>query len=160
MWHILDLISKWDKNYSCIQHSHYILITNALISSLIPTKWVHPNENFKIQQNKMVKTMYVPNTISIPTHKVDFSHQALGFREITRNRQWNRRKVRRGEERKKEREEREREEGLPYSTRKSRQDGWHDSFISRANWHGAILSMWHSTRQHGTTDTCQSYESR
>jgi hypothetical protein len=47
--------------------------------------------------------MYVPNTISIPTHEVDFSHQALGFREITRNRQWSRRKVRRGEGRKKER---------------------------------------------------------
>jgi hypothetical protein len=51
----------------------------------------------------MVKTTYIPNMIRIPTHRVDFSHQGLGFRERTQNCQWNRRKVRRGEVRKKER---------------------------------------------------------
>jgi hypothetical protein len=104
MWAILDLIPKWDKNYSFIQHNYYILITNTLISSLIPTTWVHPNENIKIQQNETVKTTYVPNTIRIPTHGVDFSHQGLRFGERTQNHQWNRRKVSRGEGRKKERE--------------------------------------------------------
>jgi hypothetical protein len=52
---------------------------------------------------------YVPNTIRIPTHGVDFSHQGLGFWRRTQNRQWNHRKVSRGEGRKREREEEERE---------------------------------------------------
>jgi hypothetical protein len=72
---ILDLIPKWDQSYSRIQHSHYILITNTLISFLIPTTWVHLNKNYKIQQNETVKTTYVPNMIRIPTHGVNFSHQ-------------------------------------------------------------------------------------
>jgi hypothetical protein len=53
----------------------------------------------------MVKTTYVPNTIRIPTHGVDFSHQGLRFWGRTRNRQWSCRKVSRGEGRKREREE-------------------------------------------------------
>jgi hypothetical protein len=68
----------------------------------------------------MVNTTYVPNTIRILTHRVDFLNQGLGFGERTQNHQWSRRKVNRGEGRKKEREEEERErEGLPYSTRES-----------------------------------------
>jgi hypothetical protein len=75
--------------------------------------------------NETVKMTYVPNTIRIPTHGVDFSHQGLEFGERTRNRQWSRRKVSRGEGRKKdrEREGRKRNEGLPYSARKSCQAG-------------------------------------
>jgi hypothetical protein len=57
----------------------------------------------------MVKTTYVPNTIRIPTHGVDFLHQGLRFGERTQNRQWSCCKVSRGEGRKKEREEKERE---------------------------------------------------
>jgi hypothetical protein len=41
--------------------------------------------------------VYVPNTIRIPTHGVDFSHQGLRFGERTRNCQWSRRKVKREE---------------------------------------------------------------
>jgi hypothetical protein len=98
-----------------------------LISSLIPTTGVHPNRNFKIQQNETVKTTYVSNTISIPTHVVDFSHQGLGFEGETQNRQWSRHKVGRGEGRKKEREEKKgRKEELPYSVWESCQPGWRD----------------------------------
>jgi hypothetical protein len=111
MWAIFDLTPKWDQNYSFIQYNHYILITNTLISSLIPTTWVHPNKNFKIQQNETVKTTYVPNTIRIPTHGVNFSHQGLGFGERTQNRQWSRRKVSRGEGRKKLRRKKEKGRG-------------------------------------------------
>jgi hypothetical protein len=50
----------------------------------------------------MIKTTYVPNIIRIPTHRVDFSHQGLGFGGRTQNRQWSHHKVSRGEERKKE----------------------------------------------------------
>jgi hypothetical protein len=57
----------------------------------------------------MVKTTYLPNTIRIPTHGVDFSYQGLRFGERTRNRQWSRRRVSR-EGRKKEKEE-EKEKG-------------------------------------------------
>jgi hypothetical protein len=46
--------------------------------------------------------------IRIPTHEVDFSHQGLAFGERTRNLQWSRRKVSRGEGWKKEREDEER----------------------------------------------------
>jgi hypothetical protein len=56
----------------------------------------------------MVKTTYIPNMIRIPTHRVNFSHQGLGFRERTQNCQWSRRKVRRGEVRKKERKKEKR----------------------------------------------------
>jgi hypothetical protein len=52
---------------------------------------------------------YVPNKNRIPTHEVNFSHQGLRFEERTRDRQWGRRKVRRGEGMKKEREDKERE---------------------------------------------------
>jgi hypothetical protein len=52
---------------------------------------------------------YVPNTIRIPTHGVDFSHQGLEFWGRAQNRQWIHRKVSRGEGRKREREEEERE---------------------------------------------------
>jgi hypothetical protein len=63
---------------------------------------------------------YVPNSIRIPTHGVDFSHHGLRFGDRTQNCQWNRRKVRRGEERKRERDEEERErEWPPYSVRES-----------------------------------------
>jgi hypothetical protein len=76
----------------------------------------------------MVKMTYVPNTINIPTHRVDFSHQGLGFGERIQNPQWSCRKVRRGEGRKKKREEEEREmKGLSYSTPESHQDGLRDS---------------------------------
>jgi hypothetical protein len=75
----------------------------------------------------MVKTTYVPNTIRIPTHGVDFSHQGLGFWGRTQNHQWSRCKVSRGEGRKREREE----EGAPYSADESRHGGWCDSFVSR-----------------------------
>jgi hypothetical protein len=51
----------------------------------------------------MIKTTYVPNTIRILTHRVDFSHQGLRFGGGTQNRQWSHHKVSRGEERKKER---------------------------------------------------------
>jgi hypothetical protein len=57
----------------------------------------------------MVKTTYVPNTIRIPTHGVDFLHKGLGFWGRTQNRQWSRHKVSRGEKKKREREEEERE---------------------------------------------------
>jgi hypothetical protein len=61
------------------------------------------------RQNETVKTTYVPNTIRIPTHKIDFSHQGLGFGARNWNRQWSHRKVSRGEGRRKERGEEERE---------------------------------------------------
>jgi hypothetical protein len=113
MWPILDLIQKCNQNYSFIQHSHYILIVNTLISSLIPTTWVHPNENFKIQQNETTKMIYVPNTIRIPTHEVDFSHQGLRIGERTQNHQWSRRMVNREEGRKKEMRKKEKGRGCP-----------------------------------------------
>jgi hypothetical protein len=109
MWPILDLIPKWDQNYSFIQHNHYIIITNTLISSLIPTTWVHPNKNFKIQQNKMVNMIYIPNMIRIPTHEVDFLHQGLRFGETTWNYQWRHWWIEEKEGRKKEM--RKKEEG-------------------------------------------------
>jgi hypothetical protein len=63
----------------------------------------------------MVKTMYVPNTIRIPTHGVDLSHHGIGFGGRSKNRQWSRNKVER-EQRNKESEEGERErDGAPYS---------------------------------------------
>jgi hypothetical protein len=52
--------------------------------------------------------IYVANTIMIPTHGVDFSHQGLGFWGRTQNHQWSHRKVSSGEGRKREREEEER----------------------------------------------------
>jgi hypothetical protein len=52
---------------------------------------------------------YVPTTIRISTHGVDFFHQGLEFGKRTQNRQWGCRKVSRGEGRKKEKEEEERE---------------------------------------------------
>jgi hypothetical protein len=144
MWAIFDLTPKWDHNYSFIQHNHYILITNTLISSLIPATWVHPNENFKIQQNKMVKMTYVPNKIRIPTHRVDFLHQGLGLWGRTWNRQWSRRKVSRGEGRKREREEEGRGRGtifcgwvtpwwLARLLRESRRPTWCDLIDVRWN---------------------------
>jgi hypothetical protein len=90
---------------------------------LNPNRTVHPSKNFKIQENEMVKTTYVPNTIRTPTLRVDLWHYELGFGERTPNHQWSRRNVKREERRrKKEREEEEREreeeererEGLPY----------------------------------------------
>jgi hypothetical protein len=68
--------------------------------------------------------IYVPNTIRIPTHEVDFSHQGLRIGERTRYRQWSRRMVNREEGRKKERDEKERKrEGMPYSADESHQVG-------------------------------------
>jgi hypothetical protein len=67
----------------------------------------------------MVKTTCVPNTIRIPTHRVNFSHQMLGFGERTWNHQWNHRKVSRGEGRKEQikRWGRKRNGSEPYSVR-------------------------------------------
>jgi hypothetical protein len=79
----------------------------------------------------MVKTICVPNTIRVPTHR-DFSHQGLEFWGRTQNHQWSRRKVSRGEGRKRERDEEEIErEGshiLPSSrVNESRHPTWCDS---------------------------------
>jgi hypothetical protein len=92
-------------------HTTESLHTNCKYIDFIsnPCHIVHPNEKFKIQQNEMVKKTYVPNTIRILIHGVDFSHQGLRFWERTRNRQWSRYKVSRGEGMKRERDEEERE---------------------------------------------------
>jgi hypothetical protein len=58
----------------------------------------------------MVKTMYGPNTIKIPTHKTDLKHYRVGFEGRSKNHQWSHREVER-ECRKKESEEEERERG-------------------------------------------------
>jgi hypothetical protein len=57
----------------------------------------------------MIKTTYVSNTIRIPTHEVDFSHQGHGFGEnlkSTMEPPVNRGEVRRKERRKKEKRRR------------------------------------------------------
>jgi hypothetical protein len=66
---------------------------------------------------------YVPNTIRILTHKVDLWHHRLRFGGGGRspNRQWNCRKVKKGEERKKERRKKEKEGVYPI-LRKSHAD--------------------------------------
>jgi hypothetical protein len=51
---------------------------------------------------------YIANTIRIPTHGVDFSHQGLRFWGRTQNHQWSHHKVSSEEGRKREREEEER----------------------------------------------------
>jgi hypothetical protein len=56
----------------------------------------------------MVKTTYVHNTIMIPTHEVDFSHQGLEFGKTIWNRQWSRWLIEK-EGKKKIREEEEKE---------------------------------------------------
>jgi hypothetical protein len=58
----------------------------------------------------MVKTMYVPNTIEIPTHEADLKHHGVGFEGRSKNHQWSHREVER-EYRKKESGEKEREIG-------------------------------------------------
>jgi hypothetical protein len=135
MWAIFNLTPKWDQNYSFIQHNHYILITNTLISSLIPATWVHPNEKFKIQQNKTVKMTYVPNTIRISAHVVDFSHQGLRFWGRTQNCQWSHSKVSRGDRRKREREkeQRERDESHILPTSRTMVVGMTPSWVTPSN---------------------------
>jgi hypothetical protein len=56
----------------------------------------------------MVKTMYIPNMIEIPTHEADLKHHRVGFEGRSKNRQWSRREVAR-EYRKQESDEEERE---------------------------------------------------
>jgi hypothetical protein len=63
---------------------------------------------------------YVPNTIRIPTHGVDFTCQGLGFWGRTQNCQWSHHKVSRGEGRKREREEEGRGRGAIFLRRLSR----------------------------------------
>jgi hypothetical protein len=134
------LTPKCDQNYSFIQYNHYILITNTLISSLIPAIWVHPNKNFKIQQNKTVKTTYVPNTIRISTHGVDFSHKGSDFRgELKIANGVTARWVEEKEEREKERMKKEKG-GESYSAAESRHGDWWDSCVSRVIHHGVIRS--------------------
>jgi hypothetical protein len=55
---------------------------------------------------------YVPNTIRIPTHGVNFYHHRLGFCERTQNHQWSHHKVRR-EGRKKEKRRKEKGKDCP-----------------------------------------------
>jgi hypothetical protein len=81
MSHILDLIPKWNQNYSFIQHSHFILITIILLSYQIPTAWVHSSKNFKIQQNETVMMTCVSNTIGVPTYGVNLWHHELRIGE-------------------------------------------------------------------------------
>jgi hypothetical protein len=45
---------------------------------------VHPNENFKIQQNKTVKMTYIPNMIRVPTYGGDLGHHELHMEESVR----------------------------------------------------------------------------
>jgi hypothetical protein len=87
----------------------------------------------------MVKTTYVPNTIRIPAHVVDFLH-VLGFWGRTQNCQWSHSKVSRGERRKREREKEERERDESYSTNESHHGGWHDTFVSHAVQHDMTRS--------------------
>jgi hypothetical protein len=60
----------------------------------------------------MVKTTYVPNTIEIPTHKVDLKHNGVGFDGRNKNRQWSHREVERECRKKvKRKKEKEKERG-------------------------------------------------
>jgi hypothetical protein len=54
-----------------------------LLSSQIPTIWVHSSEIFKIQQNETVRMTNVPNTIGVPTHEVDLWHHEFQIGERT-----------------------------------------------------------------------------
>jgi hypothetical protein len=58
----------------------------------------------------MVKTMYVPNTIEIPTHEADLKHHRVGFEGRSKNHQWSHREVER-EHRKKVKRKKEKERG-------------------------------------------------
>jgi hypothetical protein len=79
---------------------------------LNPYHIVHPSKIFK-QENETVKTTCIPNTIKIPTHRVDLCHHGLGFGERTPNHQWSHCKVKREERRRKERRKKEKERVCP-----------------------------------------------
>jgi hypothetical protein len=138
MWPILNLIPKWNQNYSFIQYSHFILITNTLILSRISTTWVHPSKICKIQKNKMVKTMFIPNTIGIPTHRVDLWHHGLRLAKRNSKLPMEPSQGERGRGRKKERGERKRVGGILAG--QSRRMDWRDWVTpcqtARLRWHG------------------------
>jgi hypothetical protein len=93
----------------------------------------------------MVKTTYLPNTIRISTHGVNFSHiKSSDFGEdleiingaVAR---WVEEKEGRGKERRKK------EEGEPYSMDESRHGGWRESFVSHIVQHGVTQSTFDET---------------
>jgi hypothetical protein len=97
----------------------------------------------------MVKMMYVPNTIEIPTHKADLKHHGVGFEGRSKNRQWSRREVER-EYRKKESEEEERERGgMGIQGIESRRINWRDLSTSHADLTGVTDTTWHHPGQRG-----------
>jgi hypothetical protein len=73
----------------------------------------HSSENFKIQQNKTAKMIYVPNTIRILIHGVDLWHHRLRIGNRTPKSSM---EPPQGEERKMEKErEEEKEQGVYFA---------------------------------------------
>jgi hypothetical protein len=95
----------------------------------------------------VVKTTYIPNTIEIPTHKVNLKHHEVGFEERSKNHQWSHREVER-ECRKKESEEEERERGRQgIQGIESHRINWCDLSTSHAKLTGATDTTWHHPGQ-------------
>jgi hypothetical protein len=84
----------------------------------------------------MVRMTNVPNTIRVPTNRVDLWHHGLQIGERTPKTPM---EPPQGEERKrkKERRKKEKEEPVPYFAQKSRQAIWRDCFMCRARTYGA-----------------------
>jgi hypothetical protein len=97
----------------------------------------------------MVKTMYVPNTIEIPTHEADLKHHGVGFERRSKNHQWSRHEVER-ECRKKKSEDEERERGgRGIQGIESHRINWRDLSTSRTDLTSVTDMTWHHPDQRG-----------